>query len=1114
MNLVRLCLTRPVGVSVGVLLVLLFGTLSLFNLPVQLTPNVDVPVIAVQTTWSGANPPEIEQEIIDRQEELLHSVKGLRKMTSSASDNNGSITLEFYPDIDLNEALRDVNDKLRQVTGYPLEVDEPTVTASNTSIADTIAWLILYTDVGDGSETRKMRDFADDRIKPYLDRVKGVASVDVMGGMEREVQVHVKAGELAARGLTMEQVRIALRRQNANISAGTRTQGKRDFTVRTIGQYGSLQEILDTVVAYTPGGPVYVRDVARVEQDFKKAVSIVRSKGQYVLAFRVRREVGRNVIQVMEGLREAQRRVNIEVLQALNLRLELTQVYDQTVYIQRSMNLVQGNILFGGALAVVVLLLFLRNLRAMFCVALAIPIAIVATFVVFLAMGRSLNVVSLAGIAFAVGMVVDNAVVVLENIFRHHQMGKSAFDAALDGTREVWGAVLASTLTTMAVFLPVIFVREEAGQLFRDISIAAASAVGLSLIVSVTVIPPLAARLLGVYRPARDKPAATSGGPGAWLASLTQRINDAPLVRLVVIVVMAGGSLACARFLVPDKTYLPAGNRNLVFGFLVTPPGYSLDEFDRMARTIEKGLRPYWEAEPDSPEMAALDQKWIETIAARIAAGTIRELNNEKLQGLARDRVRREWLTPPSAIDNFFFVSFDGGCFMGSSSRDPSRVRPLAHLLFTAGERIPGVIPIFKQTSLFSFGSGNETEIQIRGDDLDKVTAAADAMLQVCAREFGFPHASPTNFDLGRPELRIIPDRERAADLGLDVTEVGMIVEACVDGVFVGDYRPPSGDTIDISLYVAGQRDRPLQEIGHVPVYSSVGRIVPLSAVVKLVDTTALEQINHIERQRAVTLVVTPPETMPLESVIRRIKEDIEPRLRKTGQIDPSVIVSLTGNADKLIDARNTMIGEWKGFTLASLVKLASSRFFLSILIVYLLMAALFESWLYPLVIMFSVPLAIFGGLLGLFLANLGTMLTDTQPIQQLDVLTFLGFVILVGLVVNNAILLVHQTLHNLRESGMRPHEAIREAVRVRVRPVLMTSLTTFFGQLPLAFVSGAGSELYRGLASVMLGGLLVATIGTLVLVPSVLGLVLDIRHRVRRTERGSAAPAVASRER
>lgn len=1111
MNLIRLCIARPVGVSVGVLLTVLFGLLSLFAIPVQLTPNVDTTVVTVSTSWPGAQPREIEREIIDKQEEQLRSVQGLQKMTSQSVDNAGTITLEFYPRVTKDEALREVNEKLRQVSNYPLEVDEPTVQAADAAVDNPIAWLILFP-TDESTEVPKLRDFAEDFIKPYLDRVPGVASTDIFGGRRREVRVNIEPAELAARGITFSDVARALQRQNENISAGTRAQGKRDFSIRTIGKYQSMEDILDTVIADTDGGPVYVRDVGTAELGHEKERGFVRSKGDFVLAFPVRREVGTNVLEVMAGLKDAIRRVNQEVIQARKLPLELRQVYDESVYINESIDMVTTNIVYGGALAIIVLFLFLRNWRATAVVALSIPVAVIGTFLVVTASGRTINVISLAGIAFAVGMVVDNAVVVLENIFRHKEMGKDTLRAALDGSAEVWGAVLASTLTTMAVFVPVIFVEEEAGQLFRDISVATVAAVGLSLLVSLTVIPTLAGRLLARAKlKTTDADNAETSGFAARVAGIVSLANTNYLTRIVTIIVMTGASLFGAYWFVPESTYLPAGNRNLVFGFLVTPPGYSVDEFKRMAAIIEETIAPYWEAEEGSPEKDELDRRWVQNIQAQIDADALPELQNEDLTPLERDRIRREWLTPPPVVEHFFYVARSGGVFMGARSADPAVVKPLARLLTTAGRRIPGVFAIFNQSTLFRF-SGNSAEVQVRGDDLDQVVAAASAMFGELSTKFGRPRTDPQNFNLGRPELQIFPDRERAAELGLDVTDVGFIVEACGDGAFVGEYRKAGGDAVDIRLFVAGQRERTTQEIGEVPIATPNAGIVPLLSAVRLVETAALEQITRVERQRAVTLTVTPPEATPLEQVTDTIKNQIEPQLRESGAISPNILVSMTGNASKLQQAREAMVGEWHGLTsLDTYVSLISSRFFLSILIVYLLMAALFESWLYPFVIMFSVPLALFGGVLGLFIAHKATLLTTFQPIQQLDVLTFLGFVILVGIVVNNAILIVHQTLHFMREDNYEPQRAIREAVRVRVRPIFMTSLTTFFGQLPLALFPGAGSELYRGLASIMLGGLIVATVGTLILVPTALGFVTSIRAAVGAALSGSPSATPAS---
>lgn len=1122
MSIIQFCIARPVAVSVGVLYIVLFGVLALFNIPVQLTPNVDIPVIKVETRWTGATPQEVEREVVERQEEQLRSVQGLREMRSSSFDNRAEIELEFYNDVNKDTALRDVTDKLRQVSGYPLEVEQPTVVATDAAADSPIAWLVLYTRDGSDVDTPKLRDFAEDYIKPYLDRVPGVGSTDVFGGREREIEIFVDSGALATRGLTFQQLDAALRQQNINRSAGTMAQGKLDYSVRTVGQYEDLDQILNTVVAYTPGGPVYVRDVAQVQSGFKKQLGFVRNKGQYVLAFPVRREVGANVIEVMRGLRSAIERVNTDVLQARGLSMELVQVYDETVYIDQAIAMVRNNIVVGGLLAIGVLLLFLRNWRATAVVAIAIPVSVIGTFLLVASFGRTMNVIMLAGMAFAVGMVVDNAIVVLENIYRHFQMGKRAIEAAYEGTREVWGAVVASTLTTIAVFVPVIFVREEAGQLFLDISIATVAAVGLSLVISLTVIPTLATRLLAIGRrptaaalPTDAQRSAVSGGvsrTAAWVGARIGGLQGRPIWRGLVVGVMVMLCVVLVPFFVPPTSYLPQGNRNLIFGFMITPPGYSVDEFRRMALMVEDRIHRYWEVAPGSPEKAELDREWRAEVEARVAGQPLPSLWQGLGAYLQARRDRNEQLTPPPLIQNFFFVVRGTGCFMGAASQDDAVVRPLANLLRSAGARIPGVIPIFNQASIFRIAGGNNVQIQVRGDDLDRVREAASALQMELLNELKvFPRATPANFDLGRPELQIFPDRERAADVGLNARDVGFILSACVEGAYVGDYRFAGGDTVDIRLKVQGQIDRPTQALRDVPIATPLAGIVPLGSVVRLVDTTALETIYRVERQRAVTLEVTPPESLALEEVLTKIRDGILPKLRETKRIHPSVIVQFTGNADKLQTARETMVGAWTGPNLKTLLNIVSSRFFLSLLIVYLLMAALYESWVYPFVIMFSVPLAILGGFLGLSLAHWGTLLTTSQPVQQLDVVTFLGFVILVGIVVNNAILLVDQALQNWRLHGMAQRDAIRAAVSARLRPIFMTSLTTIAGQLPLALWPGAGSELYRGLASVMVVGLLVSSIGTLVLVPSVLGIVFDTQGWLARLWHGGAAPAPAT---
>lgn len=1138
MGLIRFAIENPVKMAVGVILIVLFGLLSIFQIPIQLTPDVDRPVITVTTHWAGASPQEIESEIIDRQEDKLKGVTNLYKMTSTAVEGQASIRLEFPVTVNKDIAYRDVSDKLRQVSEYPEEVDEPVMSATDDEMANTIAWLILFSEDGTGQDVAKLKTFVEEQVKPQLERAEGISEVDVFGGLDREIQIEIDPYLLAARELTFRDVEQALRRQNVNISAGTIAQGKREYTYRTVGEYTNTGEIENTVIAYQPGGPVLVRDVATVIDGFKKEYAFVRSKGQFVIAMPARRETGANVITAMESLKERIAVVNREILEPRGLGLELTQVYDETIYIWSAVWLVINNLFAGGLLAIAVLWLFLRSGSATGIIAVSIPISVVGTFLAVTLLGRSLNVIMLAGMAFAVGMVVDNSIVVLENIYRHRSMGKSRLQAALDGAHEVWGAILASTLTTMAVFLPVIFIQEEAGQLFKDIAVAICSAVGLSLVVSVLVIPPLASRFFSASRASRidaDRPWAFA----AWVAAMVGRVNRRISTRIAVVSGLTGMAILGSWIIMPAAEYLPAGNQNLVFGMIFSPPGYSVDEFKKMATIVEEGdpkdpwdgVRRAWEVKLGSQEASKLPPVHIPVGRAGTDLRTI---------------------TPPP-INNFFFVAFQGRAFMGCTSQDPGVVKPLEQAMNGAAQRIPGVFTFFSQSSLFRSGrgsTGNSVEVEIRSDDYDAIVPAAVAIQnRLREKQYLFIQPDPPNFDLGRPELQLVPDRAKAADLGLDVRDLGFALEACIDGAFVGEYND-RGTKIDMALTVARMRDAAPSDIARLPIYAPSGHVVPLEAAADLRRTTAPQQINHIEEMKSITLSISPKTGVPLGETMRELEDEVIAPLRAAGAVPAHVITALAGTADKLTQTTRSLVGDFRGTVtqprifglsvvmslvivglvaailvvavgllrgsrtaagaalalaaLGILVFLAinprlalmvfESRMVLALLITYLLMAALFESFVYPFVIMFSVPAAGIGGFAALQIVHQISLFDVTVPVQQLDVLTMLGFVILIGIVVNNAILLVHQALTYMRRDGLDPRAAIVQSVQTRTRPIFMSAFTSIFGMAPLVIMPGAGSELYRGLGSVVLGGLLVSTLFTLLVVPAMFSLVLDFR--------------------
>ncbi|MCB9848174.1 MAG: efflux RND transporter permease subunit [Phycisphaeraceae bacterium] len=1105
MNLIKLSIKDPVTVAVGVILVLLAGVLAIQRVPIQLTPNVEDTVISVSTFWEGASPEEIEQEIVDKQEEKLQGISNLKAMTSQSQQGIGTIRLEFQVGTDKDVALREVSDKLREVPDYPENADEPVVEDSDPQNRDYIAWIILSTD-DPGFDMRTMQDFALDRIKPAMERIPGVSEVNALGGVERELQIRFDPVELAQRGVTPAQFASAIRGSNRNISAGELAEGKTNVRVRTIGQYESVEDVERTVIVDTPGGPVRIGDVAEVVETYKEPNSFVRSSGREVLAINAQRETGSNVIEVMRGIRAEIARMNAPggMLDAearrlgLNGSFELRQVFDQTVYIDEAIALVRNNIWLGGALAVLVLVLFLRSVRSVAIIALAIPISVVGAVVALVAMGRSVNVISLAGMAFAVGMVVDNAIVVLENIFRRLELGESPRVAAYNGTREVWGAVLASTLTTIAVFIPILLIQEEAGLLFRDIALAIVAAVTLSLAVSVTVIPSAAARFLrpidhSVKQHKHLKWLFALAAPlhrsPDWIAGLVYRLCGSWVARVVIVLLMVVGSQVAALALLPPSDYLPRGNRNLIFGMLIPPSGYNLDQKRTLAERIETTVRPYWEAAPGpNGGPPKRDPSTLPPVAT---------FDYSKMQPGPS-------VTPPPIVNYFAVATTGWGMFHGAIAENDKRSIDVIPLFAeaTRSEVAPGVLAFAFQMPLFRVGgaTGSAVKIDFVGDDLDEVTSSATAFMMEIGQRYGFGSVQPdpANFNIPGPELRIIPDRVRLSEVGLTPEELGFAVQSNGDGSIIGEYRK-SGESIDLKLIsknAVGQRD--MRGMADTPIATPIGRIVPLSSLARLERTTSAPQINRVDRRRAITLEFSAPDGLPLEQAIDELGAMIAAD-RASGVIPETVDTLFAGSASKLAAVRSALLGD------GTLRGLVNSSLFLALVVIYLLLCVLFQSFVRPLVIMASVPPATLGGFIALYLVFVWSTHNRYMPVQSLDVLTMLGFVLLIGVVVNNAILIVHQALNFMNgdtETNAPPmaaREAIRESVRSRVRPIFMSSLTSVGGMAPLVLMPGSGSELYRGLGGVVVGGLLLSTLFTLVLVPLLLSLVFDVQRMLAR---------------
>ncbi|MEZ5305189.1 MAG: efflux RND transporter permease subunit [Verrucomicrobiales bacterium] len=1135
-TLIRLSLQQPISVAVGVLLCVLAGVLAFTSVPVQMSPEVDSVVISVGTRWESASSEEIESDIIEEQEKVLGDVSGLASMTSNSQAGQGTIRLEFVTGTDIKEAMAEVLQKLDEVPGYPENVLQPVVEDIDPESVDYIAWIGLAPTDPEFDATT-LFDYMDRRIRPRFERLPGVAEVGVRAARQSEIQIRVDPEALAARGITYGEFASALRLSNENFSAGRLPHGKRDIRVRATGRFETPEEIGAMILRRTEAGPVYVRDVAEIVDTFKESNNWARARGITMPFINFQLQRGANLLETMALIKAEVAEMNKpggaleqharEI--GMNGTLELVQTYDATTYVEDAIDLVQGNILIGGILATATLLFFLRSLRTVGIIAVAIPISVIGAIVVLVALGRSVNIISLAGMAFAVGMVVDNAIVVIENIFRHLEMGKNAWEASLEGAKEVAGAVVASTATTLVVFFPILLIQETAGQLFKDIAYAIMAAVGLSLFVSITVIPAAAARILNKgdggcdddAEPAHSGslfdrifgsvPMRVLGAPlrpvrhiveslPDWTAAVVTRLTANWASRIAVILLFVLGTVAGIQVLLPPLDYLPRGNRNVIFGLLIPPPGYNLKQLSEMGSRIEERVRPSWEVVGDRFKMEAIERGGPST-------------QPDERQPVPLERGSDEMVLP-GEVDHFFLVSFDDRMFQVAVANDPSRVADVISLLNWAatGTATPDTFAFAFQMPLFRVGgnTGSAINIDLTGDDLDDVNAAATPLMMALFGKFGpgSVNPDPSNFSLPLTELRIVPDDSRLRELGMTRSDLGLAVQANGDGILLFREFERNGELTDLKVISQEAfNGRPLEAILAAPIATPNGAVVDLASVSHIERVRGPSEIRHVDRRRAVTLQLTPPAGMPLGAAIDQVNEIVE-GMRAGGALPPSVDVNLAGSAGKLNEIKEALLGD------GSLMGTATSTLFLAFLVVYLVLVVLFQSWTYPLVIMLSVPLATFGGFLGLGAVHAWSVADRYMPDQNLDMLSILGFVILAGVVVNNAILIVHQTLNFLSDpanDASTPGEAIRESVRSRVRPILMSSLTSVGGMLPLVFLPGSGSELYRGLGAVVVGGLLIATIFTLILVPCVLSAVFALTGDPRAKRQADAAGQSAS---
>lgn len=1042
---------RGTLLSVIVLIVSILGVVAALRIPVQMIPDLEVRTIRVDTGWPGATPQDVEKEILIEQERYLRTLPNLRRMVSTAETGRARIQLEFPFGVDVSDALIRVNNALSQVPAYPENVDQPRLFTSSFSEAAFMHFGLSPLPGNPlGLNVDMLLDFAEDYVRTRMERVPGVSQVNIGGGAARQIQIHIDPARLAQRGLTLLQVRDAVRVRNRDMSAGDIDGGKRRYLVRTVGRFEEIGELENLIVSRQGDALVRLSDVADIRLEHFEVRSLAWFGDERRLNLSVQREAGSNVIAIMDAMMPVVEQLNRELLEPNGMQLHL--VSEDVRYVKDSVSNVWRNLLLGALLAMVVMYGFLRSGSATLVSMIGIPICTVAAFIGLMLFGRTINVISLAGVAFAIGMTLDNTIVVLESIEQARRRGLDRLRAAIEGTREVWSAVLACTATTVLVFAPILFVREEAGQLYSDIAIAISAAIIASMLVAITVVPTAIARL--GFSGTQNRQVSGRGMHEGMLRGISWLI-ERPLRRHLCLLLSVLGLVWIVVWLTPPAEYLPEGEEPKAFTRMIPPPGYNLAEMATVADDVRAKLRAHIGADPTGFDRGETDM-------------------------------------PP--LRYFTMNVSSGGLSMVSEPVRTGDMEAMMRALTDRFRSYPGMRAFSSRGSIISSNDGGTraVSLDISGPDLASLYATAEAAYRRAGTLFERPQISsaPSSLSLDQPLVEVRPRWQRLAELGVGAQEFGYAVSALSDGAFVDEFFLDD-DKVDIFLFSSAGNRQTLDALGSQPLLLPSGAILPLNAVADLVETAATDSLRRVDGRRTVSLYIVPPRSVALETAVERVRDQLLPAMREAGELPDNILVNLSGASDQLEATRKSLGG----------------NFLIAVVLSYLVLVAIFTHWGYPLMIMITVPLGLAGGILGLAVYNGAaaglSALGLTIANQPFDMITMLGFLILLGVVLNNPILIVDRTHQNMRQ-GMATVEAVRNAVSSRLRAIMMSTLTTIIGIAPLVFLPGAGTELYRGVGLVVMTGLLCSTVVTLTFLPTLLVSWLEsplLRRMRRETE-------------
>ena len=1032
MKIHETAIKRPVTVLMCVLIVLVLGFISLSKVSIDLIPNINFPMAIVMTTYSGAGPEEIENSVTKNIESAVATVSNIKTIQSQSSSGTSVIIAEFNSGTDMDFATLQMREKIDLYkAALPSDAEDPMVIKIDPSMMP-----VAKIGITGQMDDVKLKNFVEDKIKQKMESLDGVASVSITGGKTREIRIEANPEKLAGYSMSLSQVVSALQTENANQSGGSVDYGDKTLMIKNTGEFKSLEQIKELPIILPNGNVITIKDVAEVKDSYQEVSSYTRMQNGDSIGLTIQKQSGANTVKVVNEVKK----VIKEIVKA-NPGVNIEIMFDQGKYIEQSIGNVTKDGIIGCILAVIILFLFLKNIRATLIVGTAIPLSVIATFILIYFSGTTLNLISLGGLMLGIGRLVDDAIVVLENIYRHMDQGYNRVDASITATAEVGRAVIASTLTTVIVFLPIAFAEGIAAQMFKELALVITFALLASLAVALTVIPTLSSRFLTNTKVAIRSDNKSKRGILAWWESIFNKVNSDygkilvyvlhhRFITSVAVVAIFVGSLATIPIV--GAEYFPTMDQGQFTVDIELPQGSLLEKTNEITLLVEKTLKTLPEMEKyftsvggASSGMSSLtgSQSNICTISATLKSLKERKRSTAEIV----DELRKKF------------------------------------------NNIPGADITVTETSSSMTGSSSSSAIsvQINGTDLNVLKELANKVVEVVKKVDGTRQVE-SSIAKGKPEAEIVVDRDKASFFGLGTYQVASIVRNSIAGKVATTYRV-DGEEYDIRVELPKEARKSFEQLKSIKITTTSGAEIPLSDLAEIKIQEGPTSITREGQQRYVTV-----SSDIFGRYVGNVSTDVKNAL--SGMALPEgYSIDYEGQDKEMIEAFGSL--------LLALI--------LGFVLVYMVMASQFESLIHPFTIMFSVPLAFTGAALGLVITN-----------RAFSVPAFIGVIMLTGIVVSNAIVLLDY-INKLRERGMEREEAILKAGPTRLRPILMTSLVTILAMLPLALGIGEGGETQAPLATVVIGGLISSTILTLVILPVIYTCFDDLRIKLKSNKKG-----------